>query len=151
MPHIHEKIDFTASVYIVNGDAVFLHLHKKTGHWLPVGGHVEPGEDPNETALREVREEAGLDIELVGDRSYFGEDKKERDLLPPRFLNRHFFKLGEAHEHVDFTYFARSKNRDARPEEDTEYKWFTKEDLERADLLPRIRFAALTALNEIGS
>ena len=28
-------------------------------HWSPPKGHVDPGEDTFETALREVREEAG--------------------------------------------------------------------------------------------
>ncbi len=150
MPHIHEKIDFTASVYIVNDGAVFLHLHKKTGRWLPVGGHVELDEDPNQTAVREAKEESGLDVELVGDRSYFDADSEERDLLPPQFMNRHLFKRGEPHEHVDLAYFGRSKDRNVVLEEETKYKWFTKEDLEAADLLPRIKSYAKAALDAVG-
>lgn len=37
-------------------------------------GHVDPGETPDQTALREVREEAGVEAELVeklGDVRYF--------------------------------------------------------------------------------
>lgn len=30
-------------------------------HWTPPKGHVDPGESDMETALRETREEAGLD------------------------------------------------------------------------------------------
>ena len=30
-------------------------------------GHMEPGETERETALREVKEETGLDVELIGD------------------------------------------------------------------------------------
>ncbi len=148
MAHIHERIDFTASVYIVNKGAVLLHLHK-TGWWLPVGGHIELDEDPNEAVLREAREESGLTVELVGDHSYFGKDGKERDLLPPRFMNRHYFKTGQPHEHIDLAYFGRSAGRNIQPEEGREYRWFTKEDLERANLLPRVKFYALTALKEV--
>ncbi len=60
MAHLHEKIDFTASVYIVREGKVLLHKHKKLGIWLPPGGHIEPEEDPNQAALREAKEESGL-------------------------------------------------------------------------------------------
>lgn len=39
--------------------------HRFSGHWSFPKGHVEPGEHENETALREVKEETGLDIRLV--------------------------------------------------------------------------------------
>jgi 8-oxo-dGTP pyrophosphatase MutT (NUDIX family) len=39
---------------------VLLVAHRKAGLWLPPGGHVEPGEDPWHTAVREAGEELGL-------------------------------------------------------------------------------------------
>ncbi len=148
MPHIHEKIDFTASLYIVNDGAVFLHLHKKTGKWLPVGGHIELDEDPNQAALREAREESGLDVELIGERLNLKEDDGHRELLAPRFLNRHRFLPNGEHEHIDSIYFGRSKDRNVNPEEPIEYRWFTKEDLDNPEnkLLPTIQFYAKSAL-----
>ena len=56
MAHIHEKIDFTVEVFVVYQDKVLLRKHDKYGMWLSVGGHIELDEDPNETALREVKE-----------------------------------------------------------------------------------------------
>ncbi len=42
MPHIHEKIDFTAEVFIVNSDKVLLRKHDKYKFWLSVDtGKVE--------------------------------------------------------------------------------------------------------------
>ena len=35
--------------------------HRKAGLWLPAGGHVEPGEDPWVTVVRECREELGIE------------------------------------------------------------------------------------------
>uniref|UniRef100_A0A915J1A0 Nudix hydrolase domain-containing protein n=1 Tax=Romanomermis culicivorax TaxID=13658 RepID=A0A915J1A0_ROMCU len=32
----------------------------KNGHWTPPKGHVDPGENEYETAVRETREESGL-------------------------------------------------------------------------------------------
>ena len=40
--------------------SVLLVDHINAGLWLPPGGHVEPGEDPAVTAVRELEEELGL-------------------------------------------------------------------------------------------
>jgi len=51
-------------VYVVLLDpddpAVLLVDHRRSGLWLPAGGHVEPGEHPATTMRREVAEELGL-------------------------------------------------------------------------------------------
>lgn len=39
--------------------------HRRSGLWLPAGGHVEPGEDPADTVRREVREELGLEADFL--------------------------------------------------------------------------------------
>ena len=70
MPHLHEKIDFTVEVFIVHKNRVLLRLHDKYRIWLSVGGHIELDEDPNQAAIREVKEEVGLDIELVDSRKF---------------------------------------------------------------------------------
>lgn len=61
-------VSYVVVVDPVSGD-VFLGDHVKSGLWLPPGGHVEPGEDPRETARRELLEELGVeaDFGLVGD------------------------------------------------------------------------------------
>lgn len=55
---------FTASVFIVNDKKVLLHKHKRFDIYLPVGGYLEDGELPHETAIREAKEESGLDIKV---------------------------------------------------------------------------------------
>lgn len=39
--------------------------HANAGLWLPGGGHVEPGEDLLSTAIRELREEFGIEARLL--------------------------------------------------------------------------------------
>ena len=55
-----------ALVYKWEGQTPCLLLlkHKFGGHWSFPKGHVEPGETEIETALREVREETGLELSL---------------------------------------------------------------------------------------
>ncbi len=45
--------------------------HRKAELWLPGGGHVEPWEDPHDTAEREVREELDSAAEFLLDTPLF--------------------------------------------------------------------------------
>jgi 8-oxo-dGTP diphosphatase len=62
-------------VYFVPVDAaarcLLLGDHRKSGLWLPPGGHVEDGEDPREAVAREADEELGIAARSVGDRPLF--------------------------------------------------------------------------------
>ena len=58
---------FTATGFLVRDGKVLLVNHRKLKRWLPVGGHIEAGEDPMQALRREVREEVGLDIAIVAD------------------------------------------------------------------------------------
>ncbi|GKH48562.1 bis(5'-nucleosyl)-tetraphosphatase [Anaerotruncus massiliensis (ex Togo et al. 2019)] len=55
-----------ALVYRKKQDKVELLLikHRNGGHWSFPKGHVESGENEYQTALREIKEETGLDVNL---------------------------------------------------------------------------------------
>ena len=46
---------------VVDGEHILLVDHINAELWLPTGGHVEPGEHPRATALREAKEELSID------------------------------------------------------------------------------------------
>ena len=156
MPHIHEKIDFVANVFVVNGDAVLLRKHDKHKIWLPPGGHIELDEDPAEAAVREIREEVGLDVQLIsannfpdGGNAYMGSERDGKDLPVPLFLNRH--RINEIHEHISFEYVGVSETLEVRQGEQEvsdEVKWFTEEELgdTQYDVPARIQAYARKAL-----
>lgn len=154
MPHIHEKIDFTVEVFIVHKDKVLLRMHDKYQKWMSVGGHIELGEDPVEAAHREVKEEVGLDIKLVGNQKIFRDFDHSRELIPPVALNRHYSDK-HGHEHVTLVYFARTQSTDikAQYEDDKseECRWCTTEDLDDMDLWPNVKAYALAALARLGT
>ncbi|MBT8228594.1 MAG: NUDIX domain-containing protein [Dactylosporangium sp.] len=58
----------TASAVVLDDhDRVLLIHHNKLGQWLHPGGHLDPNEDPAQAALREVREETGIEAVIVTD------------------------------------------------------------------------------------
>ena len=57
MAHIHEKIDFTVAIFVVQDERVLLVHHRNLKKWLPLGGHIELDEEPETAALREGKEE----------------------------------------------------------------------------------------------
>lgn len=95
--------DFAVSVFVVWNGKLLLHRHRKLGLWLPCGGHVEPNELPDDAAVREVREEAGIDVALVGERAV--DAPGPRQLIRPRGVQLEF--ISPAHEHIDLVYLAR--------------------------------------------
>lgn len=152
MPHIHEKIDFTVEVFIVHKNKVLLRKHDKHQIWLSVGGHIELDEDPVQAAKREVQEEVGLDVKILG--SNEGPDAgRERNrgyeyLIPPAYLGKH--KVNEKHSHVVLIYFGVADS-DQIKESVSEHErcvsgWFAKEELEKLELVPNVKFYAEEAL-----
>ena len=106
MAHIHEKIDFTVAIFVVAQEKVLLIHHRKLNTWLPLGGHIELEEDPEIAALREAKEESGLDVELLGERPPTT-GPGTRALIAPRFLDIH--RISATHEHIGMIYWARPK------------------------------------------
>jgi 8-oxo-dGTP pyrophosphatase MutT (NUDIX family) len=51
---------------VIEQSHILLVHHRRIGAWLPPGGHIEEHELPHETAVRETKEETGIDICLVG-------------------------------------------------------------------------------------
>lgn len=160
MSHIHEKIDYAGDVLIVNSDAVLLRMHDKYDMWLPPGGHVELDEDFVEAAIREAKEETGLDVQLYGTipESLTSEPGglilEERELLIPQFINRH--RVSDTHEHISIVYFGKSTTREVNPAEGERrdgFKWFTKEELtdKTYGVSKRIQKYALVALDALGT
>ena len=107
MAHIHEKIDFTVAIFVVHDARILIIHHRKLDKWLPLGGHIELDEDPEQAALREAKEESGLDVELLGERPPTT-SPGTRALIAPRFLDIH--RITETHEHIGMIYWARTKN-----------------------------------------
>ncbi|MBI2065685.1 MAG: NUDIX domain-containing protein [Candidatus Zambryskibacteria bacterium] len=153
MPHIHEKIDFTVDVFVVYKGKVLIRKHDKYDKWLAVGGHIELDENPNQAAIREVKEEAGLDVVLVGEAPIFGsENNSYKELISPRYMNIH--DINPTHKHISLIYFAKSNSDkviDEGREQSKGYKWFSMDDLKQnvEGISESILFYATKALENL--
>jgi 8-oxo-dGTP pyrophosphatase MutT (NUDIX family) len=138
MPHIHEKIDFTVALFIVHDRKVLLVHHRALNKWLPLGGHIELDEDPEQAALREAKEESGFEVELLGERPPTT-SPGTRALIAPRFLDIH--RISATHEHIGMTYWARPIDGKLAlaPAEHHDIKWCSLSDLDQ--LQPSISVA----------
>src|SRR5213592_2359678 len=87
------------------------------------------GRRPEIAALREAKEESGLDVELIGERPPTTEPGA-RALIAPRFLDIH--RITETHEHIGMIYWARPKNGNLTlsAHEHHDIRWCSKEELE---------------------
>jgi len=146
---------FTATVLIVYGDRVLLHRHKKRGILLPVGGHLERDELPQEAAIREAREEAGLEIALVdtdaGTAGAAPEYADARRLIRPAQLL--LIDMNPYHQHIDCIYYARAASDRVQPApgESAEWHWYSREDVVAAAMPDNVRALALDALARLGT
>lgn len=152
MPHIHDLIDFTVAIFIVHQQKVLLIHHRQLEKWLPIGGHIELDEDPEMAALREAREESGLEIELVGERPPTSEDGTKA-LIAPRFLDIH--RISDSHRHIGMIYLARVKSGDLTlaSAEHFAIRWVSRDEMDELNppLSGAIRWYCEQALEEITS
>jgi 8-oxo-dGTP pyrophosphatase MutT (NUDIX family) len=150
MAHIHEKIDFTVAIFVVHEGKVLLIHHRNLNKWLPLGGHIELDEHPEQAALREAREESGLEVELLGERPPTTEPGT-RALIAPRFLDIH--RITDTHEHIGMIYWARPKSGALKlsAAEHHDIRWCSAADLD--DLQPpmtaAVKWYCRAALKEV--
>jgi 8-oxo-dGTP pyrophosphatase MutT (NUDIX family) len=150
MAHIHEKIDFTVAILVVHERKVLLIHHRGLDMWLPLGGHIELGEDPEAAALREAREESGLEVELLGTRPPTT-GPGSRALIAPRFLDIH--RITDTHEHIGMIYWARPRNGQLKlaASEHHDIRWCSSADLDmlQPPMSDAVKWYCRKALEEI--
>ena len=145
---------FTATTFVVYMDRTVLHFHKSLRMWLPPGGHIDRDELPDVCAVREIKEETGLDADIVNpDRGKRAGIDKEgvREMPCPRYILLE--DINPHHQHIDLIYFAKTSSDIISPGsgESTEIRWFDLSDIDSFDeLTDDIRSLAREAILELG-
>ena len=108
-----DPVHVTGSAIVVGPRGVVLLQHKRLGFWLQPGGHIDGGESPWQAALREAREETGLDVRSAGS----GE---------PQLVHVDVHAGGRGHTHLDLRYLVDGGSADPTPpaDESQEIGWF---------------------------
>jgi len=111
-----DPVHVTGSAIVVGPRGVVLLKHRRLGLWLQPGGHVDPGETPWDGALREAREETGLEVSFAD----MGDDGV------PRLVHVDVHPGGRGHTHLDLRYLVFGGDADPSPPEgeSQEIAWF---------------------------
>ncbi|TPW19145.1 MAG: NUDIX hydrolase [Elusimicrobia bacterium] len=142
---------FVATGYVVRDGKTLLLWHRKLGMWLPPGGHIDEGELPDEAALREVKEETGLDVEIVGDkRSPDPADGRVWYLHRPHHVQLEDIPNGHP-QHIDLIYFCRAPEGAVviAPKEHTEFRWHSEADLQGPHIAEEVRLTGTQAIRHV--
>lgn len=61
---MNQEYSYGAVIYKKENELFYLIEHMTLGHYSLPKGHIEKGESPEECAIREIKEELGLDVNL---------------------------------------------------------------------------------------
>ena len=103
----------TASGIVVGDRGVVLHLHRRLHKWLQPGGHLEPGEPPEATVIRECVEETGLRVAHPSG--------------GPCLVHVDVHRAAQGHVHLDLRYLVTAPDDDPAPApgESQDVAWFS--------------------------
>lgn len=107
------KKEKSCGCIVINDKNEVLLIHHNAGHWDFPKGHVEEGETEVQTAIREVKEETNIDVEVNEKYRYTTEYSPKEDVMK---------------EVVYFLAKNISDDKEAQLEEVSEVKWIKFED-----------------------
>ena len=138
------RLDFVVAGYIFHKKKVLLIHHRKLDLWLPVGGHINRDETPDDALRREIKEETNLDIEIFSHNALPLEGNIKANLSTPFSVNVHNVM---DHDHCCFFYACKALNPDELKTngEVKGHMWVSKEELNRKEIPKDVRNLAMKA------
>lgn len=140
--------EFCASIFVIdpNNKKILLVKHKEFKKWVQPGGHLEYNETPEETAVREVYEETGIKVKILGDRF-----PREDDFIRPLGIQ---CNRKDGYMQIDVLYYGVPiGNIDpvVDDEETIAAKWFSREELDALNVFEDIKITMDYLINQVFS
>ena len=136
------KKDFVATGLMFDSEKrILLVDHKRVGLWLPPGGHLEEEETPEDALVREVKEETGFDIEVIGSCIKETTIGNVKPLIAPFHVQMEDIpkdsRRSFAHNHIDLIYLCKIIGGELlhNKEEHHGIQWFSLEEMKKT---PRV-------------
>lgn len=142
------KFKFRVSAIFINDNQLLVNKYGEESYCLP-GGYVEIGEDSEKAVIRELKEEIGLDFEIIkfgGITETFFTNIRNHKTHGIDFY--YFVKLNDDSETIDklnMNYVENEKNGKI----EHHYSWIPLNDIKKYNILPNIIKNNLSLENEI--
>lgn len=124
-------LNVRAAVVIIHNDKILVHRNINSNHYALVGGRVEVGEDSVATVKREIKEEMGKEIEIIG---YIST------------IENFFIMNGKKYHEIEFVHLAEFKEEKDKLIQDTikniegkdylQYEWIELNQIDQVPLMP---------------
>lgn len=126
---------FCASAFVINSERkILLVKHHNFDKWLQPGGHMEEGETPEETAIREVFEETGIRIHLIGE--HF---PREDDMIRPLGIQCNRKDNGDKMFDIIYAGVPNVESDLIISDESKDIGWFSRSELDRMPVFSDVK------------
>ena len=136
---------FCSSAFVVDPitKKILLVYHADFKKWVQPGGHIEGDEFPEETVKREVYEETGYRIELIGE--HF---PREDDFVRPLGIQKNRGSNGEYHIDIIYAALPLTHTKGLIDDEIKKYRWFSRDELDEIPVFEDIKITMDFILRE---
>jgi 8-oxo-dGTP pyrophosphatase MutT (NUDIX family) len=140
---------WVTTIFLVRPDRkVLLTMNKNLKTWIPVGGHIDPGDTPAEAIIREVEEETGFSF------TFFPEADSEEArvaIFHPHHIQTE--KVPHHNLHINIVWYGKCTAWSDRKgtDEDEELRWFSEQELvdSKSEFLESVWESALDAVRTV--
>ena len=127
------KLNMRAAGVMIHNGKVLAHRNKNSNHYALIGGRVEIGENSADTIKREIKEELGKDITIIGyvstiENFFEMKGSKYHEIM---FVHKIEF-TDEEDKKIEYT----MKNMEGK--EYLQYEWLELSKIEQYPLLPKV-------------